>query len=64
MPLARGLWPSLYTLVLPALALGSVYIALITRITRATLLETLSQDYAHRARARACMTAPCCSAMH
>lgn len=51
-PLSRGLWASLYTLVLPALALGSVYIALITRITRATLLETLSQDYVRTARAK------------
>jgi peptide/nickel transport system permease protein len=51
-PLSRGLGASLYTLVLPALALGSVYIALITRITRATLLETLSQDYVRTARAK------------
>src|SRR5690606_25645944 len=35
-PFSQGFWASLHTLVLPALALGSVYIALITRITRAT----------------------------
>lgn len=51
-PLANGLFNSLNTLVLPALALGSVYVALITRITRATLLETLSQDYIRTARAK------------
>ncbi|MCD0503175.1 ABC transporter permease [Bordetella petrii] len=51
-PLANGLWASVHTLVLPALALGSVYVALITRITRATLLETLSQDYVRTARAK------------
>jgi peptide/nickel transport system permease protein len=51
-PFARGVGASLHTLVLPALALGSVYIALITRITRATLLETLSQDYVRTARAK------------
>jgi peptide/nickel transport system permease protein len=51
-PLARGLGASLYSLVLPTLALGSVYIALITRITRATMLETLSQDYVRTARAK------------
>jgi peptide/nickel transport system permease protein len=51
-PLSEGLWASLHTLVLPALALGSVYVALITRITRATLLETLSQDYIRTARAK------------
>jgi peptide/nickel transport system permease protein len=51
-PLSRGLWASLQTLVLPTLALGSVYVALIMRITRATLLETLSQDYVRTARAK------------
>jgi peptide/nickel transport system permease protein len=51
-PLTRGLGASLYSLILPTLALGSVYIALITRITRATMLETLSQDYVRTARAK------------
>jgi len=51
-PLSTGFWASVHTLVLPALALGSVYVALITRITRATLLETLSQDYVRTARAK------------
>jgi len=51
-PLAQGVWASLHTLVLPALALGSVYVALIARITRATLLEALSQDYMRTARAK------------
>jgi len=51
-PLSQGVWASLHTLVLPALALGSVYVALIARITRATLLEALSQDYMRTARAK------------
>ncbi|OZI30311.1 peptide ABC transporter [Bordetella genomosp. 10] len=51
-PFSSGVWASLHTLVLPAFALGSVYVALITRITRATMLETLSQDYIHTARAK------------
>lgn len=51
-PFSTGFWVSLHSLVLPALALGSVYVALITRITRATLLETLSQDYVRTARAK------------
>ncbi|MEY3666053.1 MAG: binding-protein-dependent transport system inner membrane protein [Pseudomonadota bacterium] len=51
-PLSEGLWASLRTLILPTLALASVYVALITRITRATLLETLSQDYIRTARAK------------
>jgi peptide/nickel transport system permease protein len=51
-PFSGGFWASIHTLILPALALGSVYVALITRITRATLLETLSQDYVRTARAK------------
>ncbi|MFJ1302761.1 ABC transporter permease [Pseudomonadota bacterium AL_CKDN230030165-1A_HGKHYDSX7] len=51
-PFSAGVMASLHTLVLPALALGSVYVALITRITRATMLETLSQDYVRTARAK------------
>jgi len=38
--------------VLPAVALGGVYIALIARITRATMLEVLSQDYIRTAKAK------------
>ena len=51
-PIARGLWPWLENLILPAIALGFVYIALIARITRATMLEVLSQDYIRSARAK------------
>ena len=51
-PIARGFWPWLENLILPAIALGFVYIALIARITRATMLEVLSQDYIRTARAK------------
>jgi peptide/nickel transport system permease protein len=51
-PLAEGLWPWLEHLILPALALGCVYIALIARITRAAMLEVLQQDYVRTARAK------------
>jgi peptide/nickel transport system permease protein len=51
-PLAAGLWPWLQNLILPALALGTVYIALIARITRASMLEVLLQDYVRTARAK------------
>src|SRR5260370_20269256 len=44
-PLAEGFWPWLHNLILPALALRCVYIALIARITRASMLEVLQQDY-------------------
>ncbi|MBR0679222.1 ABC transporter permease [Roseomonas eburnea] len=49
---SEGLWPWFENLILPAIALGSVYIALIARITRATMLEVLQQDYIRTARAK------------
>ena len=39
-------------LVLPTIALGLVYSALLARITRATMLETLSEDFIRTARAK------------
>jgi peptide/nickel transport system permease protein len=51
-PLREGLWPWLENLILPAIALGFVYIALIARITRATMLDVLQQDYIRTARAK------------
>ncbi|MBV8825176.1 MAG: ABC transporter permease [Hyphomicrobiales bacterium] len=51
-PLSEGLWPWFSNLILPAIALGCVYIALIARITRATMLEVLAQDYIRTARAK------------
>ncbi|MBC7636988.1 MAG: ABC transporter permease [Acetobacteraceae bacterium] len=44
--------PWLRNLVLPAAALGGAFVALIARITRATMLEVLSQDYIRTARAK------------
>lgn len=51
-PFREGLLPWLENLILPAIALGGVYIALIARITRATMLEVLGQDYIRTARAK------------
>ncbi len=51
-PISRGFWPFLRTLILPSVALGGIYIALIARITRAAMLEVLSQDYVRTARAK------------
>jgi len=50
--LSEGLWPWFENLILPAIALGCVYIALIARITRAAMLEVLQQDYIRTARAK------------
>ena len=51
-PLSEGFWPWLSNLILPAVALGGVYIALIARVTRASMLEVLQQDYIRTARAK------------
>jgi len=51
-PLRDGLWPWLSHLILPSIALGTIYIALIARITRAAMLEVLAQDYVRTAHAK------------
>src|SRR5215471_13458 len=51
-PLSQGIGPWFENLILPAITLGCVYIALIARITRATMLEVLQQDYIRTARAK------------
>ncbi|MBS7812652.1 ABC transporter permease [Roseococcus pinisoli] len=51
-PISNGFFPWMENLILPAVALGGVYIALIARITRASMLEVLSQDYVRTARAK------------
>ena len=50
--LDQGLWPFLRHLILPSLALGMSFMALIARITRASVLEVLSQDHIRTARAK------------
>ena len=45
-----GLW--LRHLTLPAITLSVIYIALIARVTRASVLETLGEDYIRTARAK------------
>ena len=50
--ISMGLIPFLRNLILPATALGLVFMALIARITRATMLDVLSQDYVRTAKAK------------
>ncbi len=50
--LAGGVWPWLRHLILPALTLAVIYIALIARVTRASVLDTLGEDYIRTARAK------------
>ena len=57
-PIAQGIAPWFLNLILPSIALGMVYIALIARITRASMLEVLQQDYIRTARAKGLAQAP------
>jgi peptide/nickel transport system permease protein len=50
--LAEGFWPFLQHLILPALTLSVIYVALIARVTRASVLEALGEDYIRTARAK------------
>ncbi len=50
--IADGVGPWLRSLVLPCVNLALVYMALVTRMTRATVLEVLQEDYIRTARAK------------
>ncbi len=51
-PLSEGFWPFIRHLILPTLTLSTIYIALITRVTRASMLEILGEDFVRTARAK------------
>jgi peptide/nickel transport system permease protein len=51
-PLAAGLWPFLRHLILPAVTLSVIYMALIARMTRASMLGVLQADYIRTAFAK------------
>ena len=51
-PISAGIWPWFQNLILPSITLGFVYIALIARITRASMLDVLQQDYIRTARSK------------
>lgn len=51
-PLSAGLWESIRYLILPAVTLGAAQGALLARMTRSMMLETLGQDYVRTARAK------------
>jgi peptide/nickel transport system permease protein len=50
--ITQGAWPFLSHLILPAVALGMIFAALIARITRASMLDVLAQDYIRTAQAK------------
>ena len=47
-----ALWDTIRHLILPAIALGSIPLAVITRITRASVLDVQNEDYVRTARAK------------
>jgi peptide/nickel transport system permease protein len=51
-PMRDGFWPFLRHLILPALTLSVIYMALIARMTRASMLGVLSEDYIRTAFAK------------
>jgi peptide/nickel transport system permease protein len=51
-PLSSGLWASLRYLILPSVTLGLFQAALLARLTRSMMLETLGDDYVRTARAK------------
>ena len=51
-PIGEGLGPFLRSITLPTVALGIIYVALIARITRASMLEVLTEDYMRTAKAK------------
>lgn len=51
-PLSAGLWECVRSITLPAVTLAFLFSALVARITRATMLEVLAEDYIRTARAK------------
>ena len=47
-----GFWDGLKHLILPAIALGTIPMAVVTRMTRSSMLEVMSEDYVRTAHAK------------
>jgi ABC-type dipeptide/oligopeptide/nickel transport system permease component len=50
----EAFWDALKHLVLPAIALGTIPMAIIARMTRSSMIEVLKEDYIKTARAKGC----------
>lgn len=48
----EGVWPALKSLLLPAISLALPQAAILSRVTRSALLETMGEDYIRTARAK------------
>ncbi len=55
-PIDQGLGPWIERLILPSIALGLAYVALIARITRTSMLDVLAEDYIRTAKAKGVAT--------
>ena len=55
-PLSQGIEQTARSILLPAIALSMVYMALIARMTRASMLEVLSEDYIRTAHSKGVAT--------
>jgi ABC-type dipeptide/oligopeptide/nickel transport systems, permease components len=51
-PPSEGIWPFARSLALPTVALSTVYIALIARIARTSIIEVMGEDFIRTARAK------------
>jgi peptide/nickel transport system permease protein len=51
-PFIEGFGPFLYHIILPSVTLSVIFIALIARMTRASVIEVLEEDYIRTARAK------------
>ena len=51
-PFEHGIWQFLQHIILPTMTLSVIYIALIARMTRASVQEVLQEDYVRTARAK------------
>ena len=51
-PVAEGVWPWFSHLILPSIAIGTPFAAIMTRMIRSSMLEVLNTDYMQVARAK------------
>ena len=51
-PLSEGFWPWFSHLILPSIAVGTAFSAIVARMIRSSMLEVLSADYMNVARAK------------
>ena len=51
-PLSEGFWPWLKHLILPSIAIGTPFSAIVARMLRSSMLEVLNQDYMRTARSK------------